>query len=94
MHVYTYYGVVPPPFLTPKEASCACADREVFLDLRSGHLISLPQQSSAPATNFVLGVSRENKASILLHSTNTSCPAQGPIYLLPQMQRLVMNQLQ
>ena len=25
----------------------------------------------------------ENKTSILLHLTNTSCPAQGPIYLLP-----------
>ena len=24
----------------------------------------------------------ENKASVLLHLTNTSCPAQGPIYLL------------
>ena len=46
-----------PPFLTPKEPSCACADRVVFLDLRSGHLISLLQQSSASAPTFVLGVS-------------------------------------
>ena len=30
-----------PPFLTPKKPSCVCADREVFLDFRSGHLISL-----------------------------------------------------
>ena len=28
----------------------------------------------------------ENKASILLHLTNPSCPAQGPIYLLPQFE--------
>ena len=35
-----------------------------LLDLRSGHLISLVQQSSAPATNFVLAMSRENKAPI------------------------------
>ena len=35
MHVHTYYGVVSPPFLAPKEPSCACADREVFLDLES-----------------------------------------------------------
>ena len=28
----------------------------------------------------------ENKASVLLHLTNTSCPAQGPIYLLPHTQ--------
>ena len=27
----------------------------------------------------------ENKTSILLHLTNTSSPAQGPIYLLPQL---------
>ena len=54
---YTYYGVVSPPFLTPKEPPCACADGEVFLDLRSGHLISLLQQSSASTTSFVLGVS-------------------------------------
>ena len=46
-----------PPFLTPKEPSCTCADREVFPDLRSGHLISLLQQSSASATGFVLGAS-------------------------------------
>ena len=26
----------------------------------------------------------ENKAAILLHLTNSSCSAQGPIYLLPQ----------
>ena len=31
--------------------------KEVFLDLRSGNLISLLQQSSAAATLFVLGVS-------------------------------------
>ena len=30
----------------------------------------------------------ENKASILLHLTNTSCPAQGHIYFLPQYLRL------
>ena len=54
---YTYYGVVSSPFLTPKESPCAYAGREVFLDLRSGHLISLLQQSSASATGFVLGLS-------------------------------------
>ena len=46
-----------PHFLTRKKPSCACADREVFLDLRGGHLILLLQQISAPATSFVLGVS-------------------------------------
>ena len=46
-----------PPFLTRKKPSCPCADREVFLDLKGGHLISLLLQSSASATSFVLGVS-------------------------------------
>ena len=64
MYVHTYYGVVSPPFppplfappsFDPQGASCACADREVFLDLKSGRLISLLQQSSASATSFVLG---------------------------------------
>ena len=27
----TYYGVAPPPFLTPEEPSCACATGEVSL---------------------------------------------------------------
>ena len=43
MHVHTYYGVGAPPFLTPKKASCACADREVFLDLRRPYLFSRAQ---------------------------------------------------
>ena len=51
----THYGVVAPPFLTSKEPACACADREVLLDLKSGHLISLLLQSSASAISFVLG---------------------------------------
>ena len=29
----------------------------------------------------------ENKSSVLLHLTNTSCPAQGPIYLTPHDHR-------
>ena len=40
-YVHTYYQMVHPPFLTPKESSCVHAGRGVFLDLRSGHLISL-----------------------------------------------------
>ena len=55
--VHTYYGVALPPFLTPKEPYCTCADREVFLDLRRGPFISLFQHSSAS----VLGVSGESK---------------------------------
>ena len=32
----------------------------------------------------------ENKASIFLHLTNTSCPAQGPIYLLAHFLFLIL----
>ena len=38
--LYLLWGGVPS-FATPKKPSCACADRKIFLDLRSGHLISL-----------------------------------------------------
>ena len=72
--VHTYYGVALPPFLTPKEPYCTCADREVFLDLRRGHFISLFQHSSAS----VLGVSGESKTSILLHLKNTSVQPRSP----------------
>ena len=46
----------PLPF-DPKEPSCICAYRKVFLDLGSGHLIILFQQNSASVTSFVFGVS-------------------------------------
>ena len=58
---HTYHGVAHPPFLTPTEPSCPCAEREVFLDLRSGHLISSLQQSSASATSFVLSIRARTK---------------------------------
>ena len=41
VHIHTYYGVESPPFFIAKKPSCACADKEVSLDLRSGHLLSL-----------------------------------------------------
>ena len=40
VHVHAYYRVGHPPFSTPKKPSCTCADRGIFLDLRSGYLIS------------------------------------------------------
>ena len=46
-----------PSLFDPQVIFSACADRKVFLDLRSGHFISLLQQSSASATSFDLGVS-------------------------------------
>ena len=72
------YGVVPPPFLTPKEPSCASTAREALLDPSSDHLTSLLQQTLASATSFVLRT-EGSKALILLHLTNASCLSQGSI---------------
>ena len=81
--ISTLMGWGPFPVQPQRRLPEQCADREVFLDLRSGHLISLLQQSSASATSFVLGgVSGWEQTSVLLHLTNTSCPSHGPICLL------------
>ena len=45
-----------PSLFELQGAFCACVERKVFLDLRSGHLISLFWQSSAFTTSFVIGV--------------------------------------
>ena len=112
MPVHTYYGVRPPPSLTLKKPSCACADREVFLDLMAPHSSTLawkipwtaepgglclwgrtesdPTEVTLPfyfsrAQLLPLALSLEclgeNKVSVLLHLTNTTCLAQGPICL-------------
>lgn len=65
--------------MTRKEPSCACLVGEV--SLTSGVIIL--SLCSAPASNLVLGASRENRASVSLQLTSTSCPAQEPFYLLP-----------
>ena len=80
----TYLWGDAPSLFDPEEASCACADREGFPDLRSdrcGHLISLLQQSSAPATNFVVEVCRENKAQI--YSSRQTLAAVSRAHLPP-----------
>ena len=76
--VHICYGVLPPTIWISNESSYAYIVREVSLTLGVA-LLSLLQQSSAPTVSFVPGVSRENKASILFHLTNTSCPAQRPM---------------
>ena len=58
-------GWDPPPFVASKEPSCACTDREVFLDLRRRHLITLFQQSSASAISLRVWV----KTKLQFHST-------------------------
>ena len=77
MHVHTY-GVGPTLFLTSKNPFCLCSWRSSPWPQKwSSYFFSiLPLQ-------LVLSLEclSENKASILFHLTNTSCPAQGPIYL-------------
>ena len=71
----------PLPFLTPSEPSCICANREVFLNPRCGILslyCSRAQLLPLALSSECLG---ENKASVLFHLMNSSCPAQKPIYL-------------
>ena len=43
-------------------------------------------RAQLPPLTLSLECLGENKALVLLHETNTSCPAQVPIYLLPQDQ--------
>ena len=84
----TYYGVVPPLFLTPKELSSACAVAVVSLISGVTDVVILSfllWHSSAPAINFVLEVSGEKLGSNLLRLTNSSCSGQQPIYLFPQI---------
>ena len=56
----TYYGIVPPPFLTPEEPFCAWAVGEVSWTSRMIDVVILSLYSSraqllsAPAINFFL----------------------------------------
>ena len=60
-----YYGRAVPLFFDPRGTFPHMCSQGSLLDPkndRSGHLISLLQQSSAPAMNFFLEGSRENKS--------------------------------
>ena len=63
-----------------------------LLDLRndgSGHLFFfLLQQSSAPAVNFLLKVSKRSKAQFTQSDKSQVFSAQGPTYLLPHCGQL------
>ena len=79
VRVHTYYG--PPPFLTLKEPSCTCAEVKSSLNSGVGPLslyFSRAQLQPLALSSECLG---ENKASVLFHLMNSSCPAQKPIYL-------------
>ena len=78
-----------PPFLAIKEASCPCTEKSSStsgvgpLSLYSHRLQLLP-------LDLPLECVSENKGSISLQ-TNTSCPAQRPLYLLCQILLRDMN---
>lgn len=77
---HTYYGVAPS-LCDLWGAFLHMRSWGGFLDLRSsrcGLLISLFHQSSVPAINFILGVSRENKAQIYPAWQTQAALLKGP----------------
>ena len=75
-----------PSLSTPKEPPCTWAGREVVLDLRSGLLPLYFSRAQLLPLALSLECLGEDKASISLHLTNTSCSS---IYLLPQKHKLI-----
>ena len=75
-------GWVPLPF-DLKGAFLHMCRKGGFLDLRSGHLSLYSSRAQLLPITSSLECLGENKASVLLCLANTSCPAQGPIHLLP-----------
>ena len=82
-----------PPFLTPRESSCSfllpsvlpghytharVQTGKVFLTSGAGTLSLYFSRALLSQLVLSLECLGENKASVLLHLTNTSCPAQGP----------------
>ena len=66
--------------MTPKEAFCACAVGEV--SLTSGMVILSPYSGRPQLLLLTLSLECLGKqSSNLLSPTDSSCPAQGPIYL-------------
>ena len=66
-----------PPCVTSEEPSCTGAVGEASLTsgVTDGVFLSLPEQSSAPATSSALGVSGNHS----LHLANSTCSTQGPL---------------
>ena len=81
VHVHT---VGAPCLLTTKESSCICAEK---FSLTSGLVLLSLYFSRAQLLPLALSLEclGENKASVLLHLTNASCPVQEPMYLLPRL---------
>ena len=75
----------PLPFRPPRSLPARVQTGK--FSLTSGGVILSLCFSRAQLLTLVLSLEcmGENRASMLLHLTNTSCPAQGPIYLLPRL---------
>lgn len=85
---HTDYGL-HSPFVTLEELSFTGAAGEDSLTsgVIGGVFLSLPEQSSAPATGFALGVSGNH----LRHLANSTCPAQGPLSLTSPLSLLTLG---
>ena len=78
MHIYTYYGVKPPPFLNSKEPSVYVWKGKFSLTSEVGTLSLCFSRAQLLPLALLLECLGENKTWILLLLTNTSCLAQGP----------------
>ena len=89
MVIRAYYGLVPPPFLTPRSLSghveLGTSPWPQEWLMWSSYLF-LRQQSSAPAINLLLEVSKRSKAQFSQPNKPLLFSARGPIYLLPHLQ--------
>ena len=95
VHVHTYYGTVHPPFWPPKSLPVYLQTGE--FSLTSEVVILSLYFSSAQLLPLALSVEGlgEKETSILVHLTNSSCLAQGPIsYLISRTRmKLIQNLL-
>jgi len=87
MHVHTCYWIGPPSFLTPKKHVLSAHMQTGKSSLTSGVSALSVYFSRAQLLPLALSLEclGENKASVLLHLTNASCPVQEPMYLLPRL---------
>ena len=84
MDGHTYYGVGPISFLTPRRLPVHVQTGKSSLTSGVGTLSLYFNKAQLLPLALPLGCLDDNKAWISLHLTNSSCPAQGSIYLLPQ----------
>ena len=79
MHVHTYYGVKPPPFLNSKEPSVHVWKGKFSLISGVGTLSLCFSRAQLLPLALTLECLREDKVCILLHLTNTRGLARGPL---------------